>query len=339
MAVTAKKIAQIMGLSEAAVSMALNNKPGVSTATRQQVMTVAREQGYDFAGRQRRSAESPPVLQGTISFILYKKHGAVVSDTPFFDQLAEGIYRGAKENHYALQIQYIYENKTEFVEAQIKKLPFCNGFILLATEMRFMDFQPFYAMHIPMVVVDTYYENLKCDCVLINNFQGAYQATNYIIRKTNAQPGYLRSSYPIGNFEERADGFYKSIRDNGLCASQSQVFYLTPSVNGAYHDMLSLLKNGEKPARCFFADNDLIAAGAIQALKEAGYVVPEDVGVIGFDNTPICTHTTPAITSINVPAHYIGKLAVKRLAERLRFGEDYPIKIEVGTNIIRRKSL
>ena len=339
MAITAKELAQILNLSEAAVSMALNNKPGVSTATRARVVKAAKEQDYDFS-RIKENSE-PKIEKGTISFIIYKKHGAVVTDSPFFNQLTEGIEQGCRLHNFHLNVHYLYGD--EDIGDQIDTFYYCNGMILLGTEMNYEDFLPFSVIestkHIPLVILDTYFENLKYDCVLINNFQGACQAANYIIRKTKKQPGYLRSSYPIGNFAERADGFYKAIRENGMASSKSQVLSLSPSLEGAYEDMLSLLKNGEEPVRCYFADNDLIAAGAIRAFKEMGFQIPRDIAVIGFDNMPLSTYIEPPLTTVHVPKQYMGQMAVDRLIQIMGDKESCPIKIEVGTSIIKRKSV
>lgn len=335
MSITAKELAKMLQISEAAVSMALNNKPGVSTATRQRVVETARQHGYDFTRIQ--EASEPKVEKGTLSFIIYKKHGAVVTDSPFFNQLTEGIELACRAAHYSLTINYLHGD--EDIARQLGGFSYCNGIILLATEMKFEDFAPFTEWKLPMVVLDTYFENLKYDCILINNFQGAYQAANYIIRKTKCQPGYLRSSYSIGNFNERADGFYKAIRENGMSPSKSQVLTLTPSMEGACEDMLELLNAGEEPARCYFADNDLIAAGAVKALKEKGYRIPQDTGIIGFDNMPLCTYIEPPLTTVHVPKQYMGQLAVNRLIQVMNESVHYPVKLEIGTNIIKRKSV
>lgn len=332
---TAKELAKLLNLSEAAVSMALNNKPGVSTATRQRVLEAAREHGYDFS--RLKEAEEPKTDEGTVSFLIYRKHGAVVSDTPFFSQLTEGIEQGCRRQRYKLNINYLYGDNN--VGKQLSQLPYSNGILLLATEMKLEDFEPFHALSVPLVVLDTWYESLGYDSILINNFQGAYQAANYLIRRTKSQAGYLRSSYPIGNFNERADGFYKAIRENGMSASRSPVLSLSPSVEGAYKDMLELLESGEKPARSYFADNDLIAAGAVRALKEKGYRIPEDVAVMGFDDMPLCTYIEPALTTVHVPKQYMGQIAVQRLLQIIKGSENYPVKIEIGTNIIKRKSV
>ncbi len=335
MSITAKELAKLLNLSEAAVSMALHNKPGVSTATRQRVLTAAQKEGYDFTRIQ--EASEPRTEKGTIAFLIYKKHGAVVTDTPFFNQLTEGIEQACRQAHYSLNINYIYED--ENISRQMNHLAFCNGVILLGTEMNYEDFRPFDLLKTPLVVLDTYYEGLNHDCVLINNFQGAYQAVSYMIRHVKKQPGYLRSSCPIGNFNERADGFYKAIRDNGLSASKSQVLLLSPSMEGAYEDMKMLLKSGEEPAGCYFSDNDLIAAGAMKALKEFGYRIPADISIIGFDNMPLCTYVEPALTTVNVPKQYMGRTAVNRLIRLIEEKEHFPVKIEIGTAVVKRKSV
>lgn len=335
MSITAKELAKLLQISEAAVSMALNSKPGVSTATRQRVLQAAREHGYDFTRIQ--EAKEPHTEKGTVSFVIFKKHGAVVTDTPFFNQLTEGIDQACRQARYSLNINYLYADNQ--LSRQLNNLSYCNGMILLATEMTLEDFKPFEKLGIPLVVLDTYYRSLDFDCVLINNFQGAFQATDFIIHKTQSQPGYLRSSYPIGNFQERADGFYKAIRENGMSPSKSQVLSLSPSMEGAYEDMLEHLKSGEEVSRCYFADNDLIAAGAMKAMKEMGYAIPQDVSLIGFDNMPLCTYIEPALSTVHVPKQYMGQMAVSRLIQIMGGQENCPVKIEIGTKIVNRKSV
>lgn len=337
MSVTAKELAKKLNLSEAAVSMALNNKPGVSTKTRARVIETAKEMGYDFS----KITDSSPfsAMLGTITFILYRKHGAVVSDTPFFSQLSEGIDTACKELHYYLNICYLYED--DQIEKNLREIiaAGCSGMIVLGTEMNEADFAPFIGLHIPLVLLDSYFENIPADSVLINNVQGAYLAANYLIRTRKKQPGYLHSSYPIQNFEERADGFYKAIRSNGMSTSRSVVHRLSPSMEGAYGDMKELLEQGEEPANCYFADNDLIGAGAMRALKEKGYRIPEDVAIIGFDDMPLCGYMEPALSTIRVPKQYMGELAAKRLAEIITNPHTSPVKLEVQTSLVKRKSV
>ena len=331
MSITAKELAKKLNLSTAAVSMALNDKPGVSAETRKRVKIAAEKYGYDF-----QRVRSRKIKSGAIDFIVYKKSGAVVDDTPFFSKVSEGIQTACAEEGYHLRTQYLYE--ADFSEKDLERIQFsdCAGLILLGTEMVTADLRPFLSLPIPVVVLDSYFESFTCDTVLINNEQGAYLAARHLIQTCKAQPGYLKSSYRINNFLEREDGFKKSVRAHGMSFSQSIVHELTPSVNGAYSDMKEILKWNEPLARCYFADNDLIAAGAIKAFQEAGKRIPEDIAVIGFDNIPLSQILD--LTTINVPKEFMGQLAARQLFARIKDPKLPTVKISVQTSLVDRYS-
>lgn len=335
MSITSKELAGILHLSESAVSLALNNKPGVSTATRCRVIEAAREHGYDFS---RLAPAEPFFVQGTIQFVIFKRNGAVVTDTPFFSQISEGISETCKKERYYMNIQYLYENDDVFSFLDNWKRTGIKGLILLGTEMKKQDIIPFVESHIPFILLDNYFDDFEINSVLINNRRGAFLAAEALIRKYRTQPGYLKSAYPINNFEERADGFFRAIRQRGMSPSRTIIHPLTPSMEGAYADMKQHLDPKEPLARCYFADNDLIAAGAIRAMKEAGIRIPENVAVIAFDDMPFCTVMEPALSTIRVPKYYMGEMAVQRLAELIRHPESEPVKIEINTSLVRRKS-
>lgn len=334
MSITAKELAKKLGLSEAAVSMALNNKPGVSRETRQLIFDTAEREGYDFS-----RVAAKKQVSGSLYFVLFKKHGAVVADTPFFSQLSDGISEGCKDTGYKMNTRYIYDDEPT-LSKQIEDIQYsdCCGIILLGTEMTVSDFKLFQKLPIPIVLLDTYFETVEADYVLINNVQGAFLATSYLIKRTQKQPGYLRSSYSIGNFEERASGFYNAVRAGGMSASKSIVHRLTPSVEGAFSDMMEILERGDELAGCYFADNDLIAVGAMRALKTRGYRIPEDISIVGFDNISFSNIVEPSLTTIHVPKKEMGILAVERLVSRLEKKKAAPVKIEVSTHLIKRHS-
>ena len=334
MAVTAKQIAQQLNLSEAAVSMALRGKPGVSTKTRQRVLEAARTLGYDL------DRHPQPREGGSICFLffdLYDKHA--IFDSPFFTAMMNGVERALQGTGFRLIIQHVHS--AEALPGQLQELQAagCSGIILLGTEMGKEDFAPFAALSLPLVLLDVAFDTTNCNCVVINNVDGACTATEYLIRHTHSQPGYLRSSYFISNFDERADGFYKALRKNGLHTADSVVHSLAPSIDGAYADMLALLDQGVQPAKCYFADNDSIAIGAMRALKERGYRIPRDIAIVGFDNLTFSAYVDPPLTTMHVPSEYLGRLGVERLLALLSEPEHHPVKIAVSPTLLKRQSV
>ncbi len=333
--VTAKELAARLHLSESAVSLALNNRPGVSRETRKRVLEEARAQGYDFS----RKAAAREQKKGAVCFAVYRKSGAVVGDTPFFSELTSGVSNHCRRLGYECVIRYLYED--EDLRSQLFGLREASfaGVIVLATEMEEHILSLFDQLELPLVFLDAYFDRPEYNFVLINNNQGAYLATRTLIRKCRAQPGYLRSSYWISNFDARADGFYRAIREAGMSTAHSPVIRLSPSQDGAYADMKEYLKGEKEVAKCYFADNDLIAIGAMQALKEAGYRIPEDVSIVGFDDISASEYVSPPLTTVEVPKTTLGETAVSRIDQLIEKKNNYPLKIEIFTRLIRRKSV
>ena len=335
MSITAKELAEKLGVSPASISMALNNKPGISQTTRRMILDAAEKEGYDFY---RISSKNKDRIQGTIYFVFFKKHGAVVADTPFFSQVSEGISERCKEMGYKLNILYVWDDDT--LPKQIENIRYsdCCGILLLGTEMHADDYRFFQTLSFPIVLLDVYFETIQSNYVLINNVQGAFLATTYLIKRIEQQPGYLRSSYPINNFNERAVGFYKALQESGLSSSKSIVHKLSPSIEGAFLDMIDILEQKNPLAKCYFADNDLIAAGAMRALKTKGYRIPDDIAIIGFDNINFSNIVEPSLSTIHVPKREMGQVALDRLVELIRQPKSVPLKIEVSTTLIKRRS-
>lgn len=332
MKITAKQIAEKLGISAAAVSMALNNKPGVSTEMRHKIIDVAKDMGYDFSRIQAKKQKS-----NHIAFIFFHKN--FVFDTPFFTELATNVETTIKKHGYQLYVHHIHD--LDDIEEKVQSLKVYDyvGIILLGTTITRNEFSPFESLQIPIVLLDTYFSNLQVDCVTINNVDSAETATDYLIKKHHKQPGYLHSTYKIVNFNERSLGFFNAVRKNSLPPSKSIIHHLSPSLDGAYADMIEILNRNEPIASCYFADNDEIAIGAMRAFKEKGYRIPEDISIVGFDNIPYSTYVDPPLTTIDVPKAYMGLIAAQRLITVIEEKNAKPIKIEINTTLIIRQSV
>lgn len=334
MSITAKELATQLGLSATAISMALNNKPGVSTETRQLIIKAAEEAGFDFT-----KIKHNETIGGNIYVIFYKASNAILSYTPIFDELYEGVKGECQKNKIGARLVQFNEKTDDLKELfEELRLNDCIGIILVGTEISKEVCQKFITLSIPLTLLDSYFESLDCNSVLINNSQGAYVATNYLIGITGTQPGYLQSSYQIYNFEARQEGYYKAIKENGMAKSRSIIHRLSPSIEDAMADMLELLDERTPVAHAYFADNDVIAIGAIKAFKLRGYKIPEDIAIIGFDNISEGRIIEPSLTTMDVPRTYIGQVAARQLISQLTTKTYHASKIEINTKMVKRLS-
>ena len=331
MAVYAKDIAAKLGLSPAAVSLALRGKPGIGQETRDRILRTAAEMGY-----QKKENASRPSL----CLVLYKRHGAVVRDTDFFAALTESITRQARLLGYELLITYFYGNQDSAEQLRSLKASPCDGILLLATEMVAADFPPFRSLTVPLVVLDSYFPDEKYDSVLINNVYGAKRAVQYLIAQGHSEIGYLSSKVMIRNFHERQDGWLRGIQTIPVAnGSRHHVVKVSPTADGAFRDMAAYLQLGGKLPTAFFADNDLIAISCARALRAAGYRIPEDVSLIGVDGIAAWELLDPPLTTMRVPTDQLGIAAVNRLVERIRGLAPGLVKIQVAMELLERGSV
>lgn len=326
-------IAKLAGVSPGTVSNALNNKKGVSNETKEKIIKIAEEMGYY---RSNSKGETK-----VIRFIVFKKHGYVVSDTPFFSALIEGIERECRAEGYEMLVSHIIHKEDNNEEIQeIIKQEQVAGLLLLATEMDEEDLQPFKNLSIPIILLDNYFKGVDFDYVLMNNTKGAYQVVKYLIQNGHAEIGCLGSSKVINNFNYRYEGFKEALTEANLKVNSEYELFLEPTLEGAYKDMKKILENKSlKLPTAYFALNDIIALGAIRAMKESEISIPEQVSVVGFDDMPFCEISSPRLTTVRVHKQYIGKMAIKRLIQKITEKDEIKLKIEINTDVVVRDSV
>ena len=296
------------------------------------MVEAAEKYGYDFTKLSLKKNKA-----GSIYAVSYRSHNAIMSYSPIFDAMVEGMESVVQKDNYKLKVITFYE-KRDNLEHYLGDLRTtdCVGIILFGTEMREEMVRPFLKLPFPVVILDAYFENLNCNYVVPNNRQGAYLATDYLISRRMKQPGYLQSAYPLRNFSERLEGFYHAVHDNGMSRSRCIIHQLSPTIDGAMADMLAIIDRGDALADCYFADNDLIAIGTIKALRLRGYKVPEQVAIVGFDNISEGRIIDPSLTSISIPRHYMGQVAARELLSQINEPRQHTCKIEVSANLVKR---
>ena len=324
-----KQIAELSGFSVATVSNVLNNKKGVNANTAQRVLQVAREVGYLATTKVDR-----------IKLVMYQKSGRILTDTPLITALFDGIETENRKNNYETILCTIRESDPNF-ELQLSALlnERSSGILLIATEMDVQDIRKFASVVVPIVVVDAWFESEQFDTVLMNNTDSSITAANYLIENGHCKIGNLRSNITIRNFHYRRMGLIQALEQHQLILDERYCVDLDPTVNGAYEDMKAYLSQSPMLPTAYYADNDIIAIGAMKALIEFGCRIPEDISIVGFDNMPFSEMTSPRLTTLDVPKRELGILAARRLMEQIRNEYAVPARTEVLTHLVIRDSV
>lgn len=324
-----KQISQKTGYSLATISNALNHKRGVNPQTVERVFQVAKEMGYISEERITK-----------IKFIIYKKNGKILDDTPFFSLVIDGFGKECKEQGYEMVICYLDGDSRDLKE-QIHKLTndVSSALVLLGTELAEDEISLFKNSKSKILVVDNWASDMTVNCIEINNVDSARLAVNYLIGKGHTKIGYLRGDFRIRPFRSRAKGFQVAMTNAKLPIENKYIVTVGTCIEDAYRDMRDYLRSNPELPTAFFADNDMIALGVMKALQENGYNIPEDVSIVGFDDLPYGEVCSPRLTSIRVPKQEIGRLAVKRIIQMLEDKDENIIKMLVCTRFVERDSV
>ncbi len=324
-----KHLSEITGFSAATVSNALKNKKGVSKKTVEIIQKAARESGYTDKAK-----------MSSIKFVICKKMGHIFSDNPFFQPLIQGVVTAGNTEGYETIVCNLVESDPEFYRMREQILNDSSaGILLLATELSEEDTKVFENAVAPVVVVDGWFKNLSFDTVLMNNADSVIQLVEYLIQNNHEQIGYLQSKFTIRNFCERRNGYRMAMYDNHLEIREEFLVNLFPTMDGAYKDMDLYLSGGPKLPTAFVADNDIIALGAMKAMRKHGIKIPNDVSIVGFDDLPFCVVSSPALTTVKVYQYEIGRVAVRKLIDRSKNGALIHSKTEICNRFIERDTV
>ena len=334
-------IAKLANVSPSAVSIALNNKPGISQETRDKILNIVEEKGYVH----KPNSKSTPVSQNNnkvVNFVACTNPGIVIDkfeNLPFFTELIRHIGECLSSRGYSLMISSInLDNVAEEIK-QFTSEENCNGIILLGTDLT-KEQITFFAEHQPnIVVVDTCFETLNVDFVNMNSVLGAYQAANHLIELGHKRIGYAESTVRIQNFELRKKGFLTALHQKGFVLSDRDHFPMLPTLLTSQEKLKEELqqRRNDLPT-AIFCESDYIAISLLKSFKEIGIKVPEEISIIGFDDIQETKITSPELSSIHVPKKEMALLATDRIIALMEGHAKSKMKMIVDTNIKERGS-
>lgn len=264
----------------------------------------------------------------------------IIDDSPFHPAVIEGVERQAKLMGYETVFCYVDINDPAYsVQLQEILSDTESAVVLLGTEMMEEDFEPYIHAQNKIILLDGWSDRYFFDSVLISNTDSAAKAVNYLAEKGHRKIGYIRGDFRIQAFKYRQIGYERVMNERGLEICPEYIATIGTKIETAYEGMKQYLEGIRELPTAFFADNDTIAIGAMQALKEYGYDIPGDVSIIGFDNISYETICDPPLTTINVYKQEMGETAVRELMHGIENKRKIKAKIQVCTDFVERGSV
>ncbi len=331
--VSIRDIAAETGYSPATVSNVLNEKGNVGAKATGIVLEAVKRLGY------RRVSQLDRVI-----FAVGRVNGRIVDESPFHAGVYAGIERAAKRLGLAPSMVTLDLSNPRSRKKNIEELERAStaGVVLLASEMvDDEEYALFEGFELPLVIVDGWSDKMPFDCVTIANEAAAYRATALLAENGHERLGYIGSNFRIKNFPQRARGFMHVLADMWISFDEKNRIFVDPSPELAVGQILDWLNSRprEELPTGIFCDNDPIAASLIQALNQSGLRVPDDVSVMGFGDERLCQLVQPPLSSVHVPRHEMGEMAVRRLMEQTTDPHHASCVTMLHTNIVSRASI
>jgi LacI family transcriptional regulator len=340
--VTISDIAERAGTSIAAVSLALNGKPGVGPELRERILAIAEELGY------RRSKRPSRV----ISVLHVSRLGKAADDYQkgFVADYMKGIQLEAGRNGISVNVRFIQASSRDALRAAVLEgldsasggagePSRAEGLIVLGTELEREELLLFTELGKPKVFVDAYYPDLVLDFVDVDNTRAAFDIAAYLWGLGHRDFGIIGAEEAAPNYRLRETAFAEALAERGLRRSALRRYTVEPSFEGAREGVKAMIGRKAALPSALVCMNDLVALGALKALREAGIPVPGRVSVVGFDNTGPAAVSDPPLTSYEVSKQEIGRRALRLLLERIE-EKDYrhSEKVMIAGELIVRGS-
>jgi DNA-binding LacI/PurR family transcriptional regulator len=326
---TIKEVALAAGVSTAAVSLYLNERPGISQATRERIAAVVQSLGYVPRERARRS-----------SFIslLVERLPLPIHNDHFYAGVVQGLQAEAERMGYHLTLSVVDPNQAGLPRAIADQqvagvIAVGGGDVTDALLHRLAD------EGIPLVAVDNLSMSRQIDCVLTDNQHGAYQLTQHLLDLGHRRIAIILGPPKYKSLVERYQGYREALLNAGIIPDDALI---QPSISQGiprkgYHEMQRLLELRPRPT-AVFAVSDRTAVGALDAIREHGLRVPEDISLAGFDGIVLGEHAQPALTTVRTRNYEMGVVAVQRLDALLNSRSNAPMKIVLYADLVIRQS-
>ncbi|RSK29288.1 LacI family transcriptional regulator [Bacillus sp. HMF5848] len=325
---TIADVAKLAGLSRTTVSRVINNHPYVTEEKRKLVQMAMKELGYvpNSSARSLRSQRTK-----TIAVLIPRIMN------PFFSSLIEAMEMEATDRGYQLIVcQTHYSPQRELNYMKLLQTKQVDGVILASIQNEWDMLKPFLEYG-PVVMCNEFEENVNVPVVKLNQLQGGYILTKYLLQQGHRKIAYCCGGYRSNVARYREKGFRKALSEYGISFDETLAFRNAYNIEDGRTVFREIASMSSKPS-AVFSGGDEVAAGIISEAKRQGWRIPEDLAVAGFDNQEISKIIEPTITTVHQPVELIGTTAVNMLIKQIHSPVHTVDNREFPLELIERES-
>lgn len=328
---TIKDVAKAANVSISTVSRVLNNSGYCSVKTKEKVYKAVEELKFQ------KSMVATAMIKKQTSTL-----GLIIPDIKniFYGELTRAIEDQAHQygfNVILCNTDNDLDKEAEYLNFLLRKG--IDGIIFSTPEINDKNIKEVMKdrPEFPMILLGSQVENVRLDGVLVDNFEGGYQAVQHLLESGHRKIGYIGGQKDSYATVERYKGYAKALEDHGVPSGNLYVRLDEFKIQSGYHQGKELLSLPDRPT-AIFAANDAIAVGIYKAARELDISIPAELSVIGFDDSQFAEIVFPELTTIRTPIADMGEKTVELVAKIIKEGKNFKETITFQPTLIERGS-
>ncbi len=326
-----EEIAELTGVSRSTVSRVINNDPNVNESTRERVWAIVRQVNFHPNAAARGLAAGRTRVLG---LVIPMGVSALFTD-PYFPILIQGVSSACNANDQSVMLWLAepeYERRTI---RQIMHSGLIDGAIVASMLMDDPVVQALAEGDLPFILVGRHPTNTRVSYVDTDNLDGARKMVAHLLRLGRSRVATITGPQNMIAGADRLAGYSAALHDRGLAVDLELIVEGDFTEAGGYSVMQRLLPR--RPDAVFVA-SDIMAVGALRAIRDAGLRVPEEIALAGFDDMPFAERSEPPLTTVRQPTVRMGSTAVEMLIDLIEHPDSAPHRIILPTELVVRKS-
>ena len=327
-----RDVARQAGVSLSAVSLVVNGKPGVSPEIREHVQQIISNLGY------KNTLTSDNGSSQAVGLLIEKSSMPVIVDS-FYGEIIRGFQTEAQRMGYHIVLSMFDRNVDNLdelcasLETKVKGLVVANDGDITPEMIGQLQ-----AIHMPLVLVENHIMNQKIPTVLGDNFMAGYTIMRHVLDCGHQAVAVLKGPTKYSSLVQRLLGIYAAAGEAGIVIPRE---WMPKPVSGhphkGYMQMQEILRLPNLPT-AVVAISDKTALGAMEAIKEHGLRIPEDISIVSIDDIAESAYTRPPLTTIRIPKYEMGVVAFDKLQRLIHGDSELPVQSIVYSDLIVRES-